>query len=235
MDELIQRYLDGDLSEDEAAALTRALADDPELEADLRAFERSLAFAAASANRDPSPTFTDSVMERVAATGAGYRRRTAKLPRVFFGLGGLGAWRPRLAVAAGFVAVFALGYLAARQLGPGRSPATIDSVASGEQSVRVAAAPTSAPASLRLVRLVYVPESPDVERVTVAGSFNGWDPEGMELRKEGGAWVVQLVLPPETYEYMFVENGEQWVTDPLALQTRDDGFGRENAVLDLTL
>jgi hypothetical protein len=34
---------------------------------------------------------------------------------------------------------------------------------------------------------------------------------------------------------MFVEDSLHWVTDPLALQTRDDGFGNENAVLDLTL
>jgi hypothetical protein len=34
---------------------------------------------------------------------------------------------------------------------------------------------------------------------------------------------------------MFIEDGQRWVTDPLAAQTRDDGFGRENAVLDLTM
>ncbi len=55
------------------------------------------------------------------------------------------------------------------------------------------------------------------------------------MRREGGAWVIQLMLPPQTYEYMFVENGQEWVTDPLATQTRDDGFGRRNAVLDLTI
>jgi anti-sigma factor RsiW len=232
MDELIQKYLDGDLSDEEAAEFSRALADDPELESELRAFERSLALAAARADRDPSPAFTDSVMERVAASGAVHRKRDARVPR---GAAVLGTWRPRLAMAAGVVVVFALGYLAASQRGPRESPTTIESVSTGAHSVQVAAAPTSAPASLRLARLVYVPQDEDVDRVTVAGSFNGWDPEGMELRKEGGAWVVQLVLPPQTYEYMFVENGEEWVTDPLAFQTRDDGFGRKNAVLDLTL
>ena len=97
------------------------------------------------------------------------------------------------------------------------------------------AAQYNAPAPLRLVRLVYVAPDRDVERVTVAGSFNGWNTEETVMRREGGAWVAELVLPPQTYEYMFVENGEQWVTDPLAFQTRDDGFGRKNAVLDLTI
>lgn len=232
MDELIQKYLDGELHDDEAAALTRALADDPELESELRAFERSLALAAAQADRDPSPAFTDDVMERVAASGAVHRKRTARVPST---TAGFGAWRPRLAMAAGVVVVFALGYLAARQGGPGESATTNEFVATSDQPAQVAAAPTSAPAPLRLVRLVYVPRDEEVERVTVAGSFNGWDPEGMELRQEGGAWVVQMVLPPQIYEYMFVENGKEWVTDPLAFQTRDDGFGRQNAVLDLTL
>ena len=35
---------------------------------------------------------------------------------------------------------------------------------------------------------------------------------------------------------MFIDvNGARWVTDPLALQTRDDGFGRRNAVLDVSI
>jgi anti-sigma factor RsiW len=232
MDELIQKYLDGDLSDDEAAEFSRALADDPELESELRAFESSLALAATQANRDPSPNFADNVMDRVSASRAGRKKRAARRP---LATAGIGAWRPRLAMAAGVVVVFALGYLTARQSGPGDTQTAIESFSAGVQSAQVAAAPTSAPAPLRLVRLVYVPQNEEVDRVTVAGSFNGWDPEGTELRREGGAWVVQLVLPPQTYEYMFVENGEEWVTDPLAFQTRDDGFGRKNAVLDLTL
>jgi hypothetical protein len=55
------------------------------------------------------------------------------------------------------------------------------------------------------------------------------------MERTGDVWTAQLVLPPGTYEYMFVENGENWVTDPLALQTRDDGFGRKNAVLDVSI
>jgi hypothetical protein len=237
MDELIQKYLDGDLSDEEAAALTRALADDPALEAELRALEQVLALAAANVARDPSPAFTDQVMERVAAGAAGARKARASQARrnVLY----LRAWWPRLAWAAGFAFVFALGFVAARQTGPDADVAPTGSpiVASSQQDqpVQVAAAQANGPAPLRLVRLIYVPRDEDVERVTVAGTFNGWDAEGTELRREGGAWVVQLVLPPQTYEYMFVEDGEQWVTDPLAVQTRDDGFGRKNAVLDLTL
>ena len=55
------------------------------------------------------------------------------------------------------------------------------------------------------------------------------------LQKQNGVWVTMLVLAPGTYEYMFVEDEEQWMTDPLALRTRDDGFGGLNAVLDVEL
>jgi anti-sigma factor RsiW len=230
MDELIQKYLDGDLSDEESVVFTEALAGDPELEAELEAFEQTLALAAGNIAREPAPAFTDGVMDRIAASSA--RTRTARAPRR---TRGLGAWLPRLAWAAGFAAVFAFGFMSARQIGGVPAPEATDSPGVAARAGAGASAQSIARSQLRLVRLVYVPRDRDVERVTVAGTFNGWDPDGTELRNEGGAWIVQLVLPPETYEYMFVEDGEQWVTDPLALQTRDDGFGRKNAVLDLTL
>jgi hypothetical protein len=86
---------------------------------------------------------------------------------------------------------------------------------------------------LRYVRFAYVPADPSVQTVTVVGSFNDWDPEATPLRREDGAWTTILVLAPGTYEYMFLENGARWVTDPLAVQTSKDGFGGVNAVLDV--
>jgi len=91
----------------------------------------------------------------------------------------------------------------------------------------------AAAAGLRYVRLAYVPTNPSVEKVTVVGSFNNWNPETTPLHRQDGVWSTVLVLAPGTYEYMFFENGERWVTDPLAIQTRDDGFGGSNAVLDV--
>jgi hypothetical protein len=32
---------------------------------------------------------------------------------------------------------------------------------------------------------------------------------------------------------MFVVNGEQWIADPFAVERSDDGFGSQNAVLDV--
>jgi hypothetical protein len=53
------------------------------------------------------------------------------------------------------------------------------------------------------------------------------------MHMENGRWVTSLILPPDNYEYMFVVDDDTWVTDPLALTTRDDGFGSRNAVLAL--
>jgi hypothetical protein len=43
--------------------------------------------------------------------------------------------------------------------------------------------------------------------------------------------VGTLWLQPGTYSYMFVVDGERWVTDPYASNFRNDGFGQKNAVL----
>jgi hypothetical protein len=241
MDELIQKYLDGELSEEEAAAFTEALAGDRELESELEAFEQTLALVARNIAREPSDAFTDGVMDRVAASSAHAGASRARgSTAALFETGRLGAWLPRLVWIAGFAVVFVLGFFSARQIGGFSVPEAADSpgtaVGTGTPAQLAESSAQSPDVSqLRLVRLIYVPRDEDVERVTVAGTFNGWDPDVTALRKENGLWIAQLVLSPQTYEYMFVEDGETWVTDPLAIQTRDDGFGRKNAVLDLTL
>jgi hypothetical protein len=57
-------------------------------------------------------------------------------------------------------------------------------------------------------------KGPPGETVTVAGSFNGWDPFMYELR-EGppGLYTLALPLPPGTYQYVFFHRGERFL-DP---------------------
>ncbi len=51
--------------------------------------------------------------------------------------------------------------------------------------------------------------------VTVAGSFNGWDPFIHELVETvPGRYELQLLLPPGEYYYVFVYRGER-IADPL--------------------
>jgi hypothetical protein len=55
---------------------------------------------------------------------------------------------------------------------------------------------------------------PPGETVSVAGSFNGWDPFMYELR-EGppGTYTLHIPLPPGRYQYVFFHRGQRYV-DP---------------------
>ncbi|WP_041610958.1 isoamylase [Treponema primitia] len=52
------------------------------------------------------------------------------------------------------------------------------------------------------------------ETITVAGSFNGWDPFMYELREiSSGNYALTLPLPPGTYHYVFFHRGQR-ILDP---------------------
>jgi 1,4-alpha-glucan branching enzyme len=75
---------------------------------------------------------------------------------------------------------------------------------------------------------------PDAKVVQVAGDFNGWNPDRTSLElAQGGVWTVTLPLEPGRYQYMLVVDGDRWVADPLAAEYADDGFGAQNAVLEV--
>lgn len=76
--------------------------------------------------------------------------------------------------------------------------------------------------------------NPDAEYVMIAGDFNDWDPESLEMYEvDNGWWEAVLELEPGIYEYKFVVNGEEWVEDPNAFAYVDDGFGGKNSVLEV--
>jgi hypothetical protein len=57
-------------------------------------------------------------------------------------------------------------------------------------------------------------KGPSGESVTVAGSFNDWDPFMYELiENPAGVYTLTLPLPPGTYQYVFFHRGEQYL-DP---------------------
>jgi 1,4-alpha-glucan branching enzyme len=57
---------------------------------------------------------------------------------------------------------------------------------------------------------------PDARQICIAGSFNDWHPSVTPMiRLSDGMWAKELVLPPGSYEYRFVVDGE-WVDDPAA-------------------
>ena len=67
--------------------------------------------------------------------------------------------------------------------------------------------------------------------VAIAGTFNDWRPEATPMVSMGdGRWLKELALPPGTYEYLFVADGE-WLCDPLVQETVPNPFGGRNSVL----
>ena len=219
---LMRRYLDGELSESEAALFVEDLHSRPDLQAELTAYERIEAVGRGLEPAQAPDGFADRVMSRVAQRGA--RRRGRWAVRSNTG-------RVLVAMAASLVVGFGLGRVPSGTLEPS---STAELVMNSVTVAPVAFHPTdSGERPLRVVRMTYVATDGSPQSVSVAGSFNGWNPALVPMSQEGRVWSAILVLPAGTYEYMFLENGERWVTDPLAPRTREDGFGGRNAVLDI--
>ncbi|MGM0506521.1 MAG: hypothetical protein ACQER4_04975 [Bacteroidota bacterium] len=83
------------------------------------------------------------------------------------------------------------------------------------------------------IRFVFI--DPDAEQLAVAGDFTEWEPMTLTREQVGDrqVWTGMVQVPRGEHHYMFIRNGEEWITDPFAEITRDDGFGNENAVLYL--
>ena len=79
----------------------------------------------------------------------------------------------------------------------------------------------------------FVGHFPGAKSVEVVGSFTDWRPGAVVLREpdHDGVWRGTVVLPVGEHQYMFVVDGQRWVSDPLAGRYVDDGFGRRNALL----
>ncbi len=75
--------------------------------------------------------------------------------------------------------------------------------------------------------------APDAGRVSVSGTFNGWDPDALPLRKTAdGWWEARVRIRPGTHEYIYLVDGKP-VTPPEAHRTTDDGFGGRNGILEI--
>lgn len=72
---------------------------------------------------------------------------------------------------------------------------------------------------------------PTARAVRIAGSFNDWRPEATPMIALGeGRWAKELALPPGTYEYCVVVDGD-YLPDPSAREKTPNPFGGVNSVL----
>ena len=73
-----------------------------------------------------------------------------------------------------------------------------------------------------------------LESISLIGEFNDWDEDSTALTEVSeGVWQVTLRLRPGVYEYQFMLNGTQRVTDPTMPQTSSD-FGSPNSVVTVS-
>jgi hypothetical protein len=80
------------------------------------------------------------------------------------------------------------------------------------------------------VRFIFY--APGARTVSVAGTFNQWNPAAAPLvpTTSPGVWTTTVALPLGQHQYAFVVDGMRWVPDPAA-PTVDDGFGQRNSVV----
>jgi hypothetical protein len=233
-EELVQRFVDQELSAEERIRFVVMLGRDQALRERVLALEQLVL----DAEKLPRPVVPEGFAARVleattlvkpVPVGSGFSRadafgRTTSWRRLIDAM-----WAPRALQwnLAGAAAVACLVLLAVGALIATGDHREAPVVADATPAV---SGPAQAP--VVLVRLVVV--QPGARVVQAAGDFNGWNPSRTPLEQTAeGAWTVTLPLEPGRYEYQFVIDGERWIGDPFAVEQSNDGFGSRNAVLDV--
>lgn len=232
-EELLQKYLDGELNAEEEKNALHVIAENPELREMLR-FERSLYLNLHESDSDivkVPDNFSESVMQRIDATYVSDQPVTDKIRHAVISLFQPRqlSFRPVWAVAA----VLFIGILLflseteqmdLMELRTGIETETVrpEYVAQQEEEQEI------------WIRFIYFDDD-DANEVSVAGDFSDWEP--IELNREYAGekqvWTGMIPITRGEHRYMFVRDGEEWITDPLAEIQRDDGFGNKNAVIYL--
>jgi hypothetical protein len=224
-DLLIQRFLDDDLTPEERVAFLQSVDADPSLRRRWLNLELVVAEAAQLPRLAPSARFLAQVQGKLALKPTSLWDRLRAMitaPRTL-------EWNfagAMVAACAALVAVVGLVRFAPERIVGVPVPVV------GSQA-QTASLPSGQESKV-FVRLVLL--QPGARSVSVAGDFNGWNPAQTKLeRSEGGLWTATIALKPGRYQYMFVIDGKQWVADPLAEEGAGDGFGSQNAVLDVAI
>ncbi len=224
-DLLIQRFLDHELTPEERVAFLQSVDADPSLRRRWLNLELVVAEAAQLPRLAPSARFLAQVQGKLALAPTSLWDRLRAMitaPRTL-------EWNFAGAMVAACVALVAVVGLV--RFAPERIvEVPVPVVGSQAQTASL----PSGQESKVFVRLVLL--QPGARSVSVAGDFNGWNPAQTKLeRSEGGLWTATIALKPGRYQYMFVIDGKQWVADPLAEEGAGDGFGSQNAVLDVAI
>jgi hypothetical protein len=69
----------------------------------------------------------------------------------------------------------------------------------------------------------------NANRVTLAGSFNDWNPDKLLMNRTDSGWIAYVKLGPGKYWYKFIIDGN-WTTDTDNQLKENDGLGNINSV-----
>jgi len=207
-EELLEGHLAHELSPEEEREFAALLAHEGHRRL-LDAHQRLAELLAGATRYTPSSSFTEEVLGRLP------ERR----PRPWAHLWAL-LWAPR-------VARWNLASALALSLVLAAAPVAWRTVFS-RTSVRPEPRPV-----VTLFR--FSVDAPAAQQVSLAGDFNGWRTDEIVLSDVTGRGHFSVTLPlrPGRYAYMFVIDGTTWVTDPRAEAYRDDGFGNQNALVNI--
>ena len=80
-------------------------------------------------------------------------------------------------------------------------------------------------------RITFKYYSPFSTKVTVAGTFNGWNSEANPMKQDKeGNWSTVVDLFPGNYEYLFIID-DMWKNDPDCKMRIMNKYGGYNCVL----
>lgn len=72
---------------------------------------------------------------------------------------------------------------------------------------------------------------PDVQRVSVAGDFNGWKTGDIEMKPAGdGNWNCRMSLPAGEYRFRYCADGA-WFADYAACGVEPGSFGMDSLLV----
>ncbi|MHB8883368.1 MAG: hypothetical protein ACYC69_17905 [Thermodesulfovibrionales bacterium] len=207
----LHRLLDGGLSPEEGKDILQKIEADPRLQREFDGLVSAVNLLEAGERLPVDTAFSSEVMKRLPVRKEPLSK---KISDFLFGERVL-RWNVASFVAASAVllVIIVSGLL---YQSSGKSSRVADSVSPGS--------------AVKTVSLSF--NAPEAKAVSLAGDFNKWSVEaGAMKRKDDGTWTIEVPLKPGIYHYMFVVDGEGWVSDPQAESYRDDGFGNKNAIL----
>ncbi|MEJ2364508.1 MAG: AAA family ATPase [Deltaproteobacteria bacterium] len=82
--------------------------------------------------------------------------------------------------------------------------------------------------------ILFKLEAPEGSVVQLAGDFNEWVPESLDLTEFQGRplWHKSISLKPGSYEYKYLIDG-RWIADPTNDSTVEDSYGGVNSLISL--